>query len=159
MSTLLQKPVQEFMTRTVISIDRKGYIKNLFKLFEAHGIMGVPVVDHKNEVVGMITESDLVRHFTTLKAPRAIQLLGSLIYLEDTTAFNEAFKKHCAETVEAFMTQPVICIHPDQNLQEAIDLMTEKKVSRLPVVDGNHQLIGIITRKDIIHQLAGIKQI
>ncbi|MFH1012413.1 MAG: CBS domain-containing protein [Candidatus Peregrinibacteria bacterium] len=154
MEEVLKKPVREVMTKKVISVQKTESIKNLFQRLNEHGILGVPVVDSENKVMGIVTESDLVKHFTTLKTPRGVHVLGSLLYLDDIQDFNKNLKDHCAETVEGLMVSPVVTIESEKPLQDALTLMAEHKINRLPVVDKEGKLVGILTRTDILHQLA-----
>ncbi len=147
--------VDTFMTKEVQSVKKAETIKNLLDLMGKNGILGAPVVDDENQVIGIVTESDLIKHFTTLENPAGIPLLGSLVSL-GADEFNQQLLEHCAETIEALMTSPVITIHGDATLLEAVDLMSKEKVNRLPVVEGEGRLVGIITRTDIVQELAKI---
>ena len=157
MKNLMQKPVVEFMTTEVIAVKKNESIKNVFKLMDEGAILGLPVVDDSNVVIGMVTESDLVKHFTTLKEPRSINLLGSIVYLEDIRDFNKTLKDHCAETVGDLMRTEAVVINKDDSLLDAIDMMSKKDVNRLSVIDKENKLIGILTRTVIVHQLAKLK--
>lgn len=159
MKDVLSKPVGQCMTKEVISVKRDETLKKVFEIMDKHGILGLPVVDEDGKVTGIVTESDLIAHVTTLEAPSAIPLLGSLIYLQNPASFNDALKKHCAETVEEMMVTNVVTIEESAPLKEAIDQMAEHKVNRLPVVDKNGKLCGILTRSDIVHQLAHLPNI
>jgi len=154
----MKKPIKEFMTKNVIAVKESNTIKNLFKLMDEHVVLGVPVVNDKSQVIGIVTESDLITHFTTLKTPRGVNLLGSMVYLEDLNEFNEKLKDHCAEIVKDLMTDEVITIDSNANLLDAINLMSKHDVTRLPVVDKNNKLLGIIARTDIVHQIAKLKR-
>lgn len=156
MENNLQKSVTEFMTKKVITIQEDENIRELFQLMDKHAILGVPVVDSSQKVVGIVTESDLIKHFTTLENPRGIYLLGSLLYL-DPQGFNQKLKEHAAEKVKDLMSKPVKVLTDDQTLQDAVDLMAETHVSRLPVTDKSGKILGLVSRKDIVHQLAQIK--
>jgi len=159
MEKLLKKPVKNIMTSKVIAAKENETIKNLFKLMDRNAILGVPVVNAKKQVIGIITESDLIRHFTTLKSPRGIHLLGSIVYLDDINDFNKNLKDHCAETVKDIMTKNVKMVGPHSTLLDAINLMAKNDITRLPVVDKNNKLLGIITRSDIVHQISKLKRI
>ncbi len=159
MENTLKKKAKDFMTRDVIAVKENESIKHLFKIMDESAILGVPVVDDKNHVIGIVTETDLIGHFTTLKAPHSISLLGGIIYLDNITEFNENLKDHCAETVKDIMFDKAVTVDENATLMEIINLMSEEKVSRLPVVNNKGQLTGIITRSDIVHQLAQIKQV
>lgn len=157
MDKLMKKSVKNFMTKKVVAVKESESIKKLFKLMDKHDILGAPVVNEKNQVIGIVTESDLINHFTTIESPRGINLLGSIVYLDDINEFNENLKDHCAETVKDIMTNKVITLEANAILLDAINLMATNKITRLPVVDKNNKLIGIITRSDIVHQIAKLK--
>ncbi|MBU1018077.1 CBS domain-containing protein [Patescibacteria group bacterium] len=159
MEKTLKKMAKDFMAKKVIAVQENETIKALFNLLDRSGILGVPVVDAKKHVVGIVTESDLIKHFTTLKVPRSINLLGSIVYLNDISDFNKHLKEHCAETVKDLMIAPVITASETATLLEVIDLMSENNISRLPIVNKKGELTGIITRKDVVHQLATIKKV
>jgi CBS domain-containing protein len=158
MEKLMKKPVKNFMTKNVIAVKENDTIKRLFKLMDEHAILGVPVVNDDNQVIGIVTESDLIDHFTTLKTPRGINLLGSIVFLDDINEFNKKLKDHCAEIVKDIMTKKVIAIDQNANLLDAINLMSKHDITRLPVTDKNNKLLGIIARTDIIHEIAKLKR-
>jgi CBS domain-containing protein len=159
MEKLLKKPVSEFMTRHVVAVKADESIKKVFKLMDEHGILGLPVVSDDNAVIGIVTESDLISHFTTLKTPRGINILGSLVYLDNLQDFNESLKDHCAELVKDVMTSDVVTIMHDATLHDAINLMADKEMGRLPVIGKKGELVGILTRTDIVHEIAKLKNI
>ncbi|MBN2096626.1 CBS domain-containing protein [Candidatus Peregrinibacteria bacterium] len=159
MEKTLKKPAKDFMAKKVIAVQENENIKALFKLLDQSAILGVPVVDDKHHVVGIVTETDLIRHFTTLETPHSINLLGSIVYLNDISDFNKHLKEHCAETVKDLMTAPAITANETATLLEVINLMSENNISRLPVVNKKGELTGIITRKDVVHQLAKVKHV
>jgi len=157
MEKILKKQAKEFMTKKVIAVEENESIKDLFKLMDKHAIVGVPVVDKKLHVVGIVTESDLLGHFTTLKTPQSINLLGGIVYLDNVEDFNRQFKVHCAETVKELMTQPVSVLMEDATLLDTINAMAKHHVNRLPVIDSKKRLVGIVTRSDVVHQLSKLK--
>jgi len=159
METILKKQAKEFMTKNVIAVKENESIKHLFKLLDKSGILGVPVVDDERHVVGIVTETDLIRHFTTLPSPRSINLLGGIVYLENVADFNKQLKEHCAETVKDIMFEEAVTVKENVTLLEVINIMSDKQITRLPVVNAKNQLVGIITRTDIVHQLAKVKKI
>ena len=157
MDKILKTPVREWMTKKVFSVKESENIKEVFKLLDKNGIMGVPVVNEHNYVVGIITETDLMKHFTTIEAPRSINLLGGIIYLDDIDEFNQNLKNHCSEQVKDLMTTDVITAKDNHTLFEIINMMSNEKISRMPVVNQKNELIGMITKSDIVHQLAKMK--
>ena len=147
------------MTKEVIAVKEDESIKKVFKLMDEHGILGLPVLNEEGAVIGIVTETDLINHYTTLKTPRGINILGSIVYLDNIEDFNENLKDHCAEVVKDIMTTEVATIMHSATLSDAINMMGEKEVSRLPVVGDKGELVGIVTRKDIVHEIAKLKNI
>ncbi len=147
------------MTKKVIAVKEDDPIKKVFKLMDEHAILGFPVINNEGAVIGIITESDLIKHFTTLKTPRSINILGGLIYLDDISDFNKNLKNHCAESVKDVMVTEPITIMYNKTLSDLIDLMSQKEVNRLPVIGEKGELVGIVTRTDIVHEIAKFKNI
>ena len=156
---MMNKKVSEFMTKDVIFVKEEESIKNVFKLMDKHGILGLPVLNDEEAVVGVVTESDLIQHFTKLEKPLGVNILGSIVFLSDISDFNESLKDHCAEIVGDMMSKNPVTVMQNYTLSQCINLMSEEKVSRLPVVDEVGKLVGIVTRTDIVHEIAKLKNI
>lgn len=106
------------------------------------GVGGLPVVDDTNRVVGMLSERELLRHLLSHYLPRA----GS-----DSPSPPPASSRR---TVRDVMTRQVLCVAPEQPLAEVASLMLNKDVDRVPVVK-HGQLVGFLTRGDIVRKLIG----
>lgn len=159
MDDVLKKPVGEWMTKKVITVNENESLKDLFKLLDKNGIVGVPVINNDHILTGIITETDLLKHYTTLETPQSVNLLGGIVYLDDISQFNEKLKEHCSEIVKDLMTTEVVTVHQKDTLATVIDKISSEGFSRLPVVDQKNQLIGIVTKSDVVHQLAQSKTI
>lgn len=106
------------------------------------GVGGLPVVDEGNRVVGMLSEKELLRHLLSHYLPRA----GG-----DSPSPPPASARR---TVRDVMTRQVLCVAPEQPLAEVASLMLNKDVDRVPVVK-HGQLVGFLTRGDIVRKLIG----
>jgi CBS domain-containing protein len=80
--------------------------------------------------------------------------LDSVIYLQNPARYEKEIHKALGQTVAEVMSDKPITIKSDRPVREAAHLMHEKKIRRLPVVDREGQLIGIITQGDIIRMMA-----
>lgn len=131
--------VADVMTRDVVAVAPDEDFKTVARLMHLHAVSAVPVVDHEGKLVGIISESDLLAKERERGANRP--LLG-LHPNEDGIA--------AARAARDMMTWPAICIAPDASIPEAARLMYREAVKRLPVIDPNGDLIGIVSRADLL---------
>lgn len=145
--------VSDFMTPNPITIAPTASLETVIKLLEEHRISGLPVVDEAQHVIGIISEGDLLVRESPMKPPLYMTLLGSVIYFESPKQFHQHMQKALGMLVEDVMTAKPITTQPDVPLTAAANLMLDKKINRLPVVDDNQVLVGIITRHDLVRAL------
>ena len=81
-------------------------------------------------------------------------LLDSVIYLENPARYDRDLHKALGQTVGEVMSRDLITIDPDKSVREAAQLMHDRSVHRLPVVDTDHHVVGILTRGDIVRTMA-----
>ncbi len=143
----------DIMTSAVATVREDSSVQDLAKLLTRKKISGAPVIDDENRVVGIVSEGDLVSQDADIHFPHYIELLGNIIYLESVKKYEERLEKAAASLVGEIMTTDVVTVQKDAPLHEIATVMTEKKVNRLPVVDGDI-LVGIITRGDVVRAMA-----
>jgi CBS domain-containing protein len=112
------------------------------------------VVDENGKLVGVLSETDLMWQETGATPPAYIMFLDSVIYLQNPGTYERELHKALGQTVGEVMTSDAITIAPDKFLREAAALMHERNVRRLPVIDQSEQVIGILTRGDIVRAMA-----
>ncbi|ADL13590.1 CBS domain-containing protein [Acetohalobium arabaticum] len=144
---------EDIMTEDVITVNQDDTIKDVARLLSDNEISGLPVINDDGEVVGIITEQDLIIRDKKLHFPDYIYLLDSIIYLESLREFEEEFKKMIGTQVEEVMTEEVITVNQETPTDEIVELMLEHKINRVPVID-NGELVGIISRGDLVKLLA-----
>lgn len=145
--------VKDFMTPNPITIFPTDSLETVIKLLEEHRISGLPVVDGANHVVGIISEGDLLVRESPMQPPLYMTLLGSVIYFESPRQFHQHMQKALGMLVQDVMTPQPITTQPETPLTTAANLMLAKKINRLPVVDDDQCLMGIITRHDLVRAL------
>ncbi|MFF2363130.1 CBS domain-containing protein [Streptomyces sp. NPDC058122] len=152
--------VGQVMTSEVVEAHPRMSFKDVARLLDRYGISGLPVVDDDDKVVGVISETDLLRlqavrsgggpdrrrlppsprralpwrHRPGRAARRVTAGVGGVR----------------ATTVEQLMSTPAITVHPEQRVADAARVMERHRVERLPVVDEEDRLIGIATRRDLL---------
>jgi CBS domain-containing protein len=144
--------VKDFMTPIPVTIGRTETVESAVKLMEENQISGLPVVDEQGLLVGILSEGDLLVREAPLQTPLYMTLLGSIIYFESPMQFHQHMKKALGMLVQDIMTANPVTIGAGVSLAHAAQLMLEKRVNRLPVVEGN-RLVGILTRHDLVSAL------
>jgi CBS domain-containing protein len=145
---------KDIMIKKVITVSSDTSIEELAGILTANNISGVPVVDKDNNVIGIITEKDILYKDSEPRFPPAVEFLGATIYMGGVRKYNERLKKVLAANVAELMTKDVISVHEDDDIKKIVDLMLEKNINRLPVFDSGHKLSGIIGRSDIVRAIA-----
>ncbi len=150
----MSKTVAEVMSRDPITVRPETALTEVIQILAARRISGLPVVDETGKLVGVVSETDLMWKATDVTPPAYIMVLDSVIYLENPGRYERDLHKALGQTVAEVMSHHPITIHPEQSLREAAHLMHDRQVHRLPVVDAGGQVIGILTRGDIVRTMA-----
>lgn len=145
--------IKDIMTEEIITVSENDTIEKCANLLIKNNLSGLPVVDDKQHLKGIVTEGDLIRRNANVQTPAYLELLGGIIYLSDPNEFLDDVKKAMGLFVNEIMTKNVITINPNDTVEQAANLLVKKKVKRLPVLDENEKLIGIVSRKDIMGHL------
>lgn len=147
------KTAKDIMTTDVIVVRKDDNISNVAKLLIKEKIGGVPVVDEEDKVVGIISETDIMKKEKYVDTPRVITFLEGLIFLDDVKHMEEDFKKIAAYKVENLMSKEIVKVHEDDKFDDIANIMIKKSINRVPVVDGENKIKGIICRYDIIRAM------
>ncbi len=146
--------VAEVMTANPFTTTPKTPITDVVQILSEKRISGLPVVDEQGVLVGIISETDLLWQERGATPPNFLFILDAVIPLEMPGRFVQELRKVIGSTVAEVMTKNPVTIRPEQTVQEAARLMMQKEVHRLPVVDKDHTLVGIVTRGDIVRAMA-----
>ena len=150
MSELLARDV---MVKKVITINKNASVAELSELLIKNKISGLPVVDDSGKLVGIATEGDLIVRDADLHFPRYFKLLDSIIYLESLNKFKRNLRKYLGTKVEDVMTSKVKIVKEDTPVNVVANIMVRNNVNRVPVLDNDGDLVGIITRADIVKSM------
>lgn len=139
--------VEALMTREVITIGRDSSLKEAARRMIEAGISGLLVTDNEGSLEGVITEADFVKAESDRRATKRARLLRWFGHDEGTIPSTERL-------VEDVMTAEVITLTPDADHAAAARLMRKAGVKRIPIVDENDRLVGILSRSDILRAFA-----
>ena len=130
----------DIMTRSVITVHPDTSIEHAAALVSGHHITSVPVLDHQGEVVGIVSEGDLIRQRMP-HDPRS-HMLPHFADVDEAPA----------RTVGEVMSHPVTCLPPNADSADLANLMLDRDIRAIPIVDGT-QLVGIVSRRDLLRTL------
>ncbi|MBE9222517.1 CBS domain-containing protein [Cyanobacterium stanieri LEGE 03274] len=150
----MNKTVADIMTPSPITVNPDTPLKDAITILAQKKLSGLPVVDKDNKLVGVISETDLMWQETGVEPPPYIMILDSVIYLQNPNRYEKDIHKALGQTVGEVMTNKPITIKSDDSVKRAAQILHEKKISRLPVVDADGNVVGIVTQGDIIQAMA-----
>jgi CBS domain-containing protein len=134
--------VSDLMQRRVVTSREEQSLKTLAETLFDHGISGMPVIGADGAVVGVVSEADLLHKQGGRPTPRK----GALARFRP--AARDA--KVDARTVGEAMSSPAVRVGPQSTVAAAARLMLDQAVNRLPVVERDGELLGIVTRADLV---------
>ena len=143
---------EDIMETDVICISPDTEVPKAVEILLKNHINGVPVVNDKNELVGILCQSDLIFQQKEMPIPPIFTILDSIIPLSSSKKLEDTLQKISAATVDQAMIKDPVTISVDTPVSEIASLMVEKHFHTLPVVDGK-KLIGIIGKEDILKTL------
>lgn len=137
--------VRDIMTQPVHRVLPDTPVREVLDLVTRYELKAVPVVNEKHEVLGVVTDRDLLRYLT----PNTVRAGGGA---QSNTVTNDQWTLD--RPVREIMSRSVMCISEDQGLSDVAAIMISKDVERLPVVSEG-KLAGFLTRGDILRKLYG----
>ncbi|MDE3155115.1 MAG: DUF190 domain-containing protein [Acidobacteriota bacterium] len=143
--------VSELMRRDVVTVRPDTLVREVVELLVTRDFTAVPVVDAAGRVVGMISDRDLLTRGGTHVAIDLQRATDPAFVRELHEALQGSTRK-----VEELMTREVVTITPDTPLGTAARLMVDRAIKRLPVVDAEQRLVGILGRLDVLNTLAAV---
>ncbi len=146
---------KDLMEPNVISIRRETPAQEIARLMLKHNISGFPVVDRLGNVLGVVSELDLMHKEIKEDEPNAWEvLLGGILNTEKIQERMAAAKKYMGRTAGDIMTSPALTVDEMDNVNAAGKLMFEKRIKRV-FVTRRGSLVGVISRSAFIRLLFG----
>jgi CBS domain-containing protein len=142
----------EVMTWGVVSVETDAPVLQAAQLMLQNRISGLPVVDAKGGLVGIVTEGDFLRRSelgTQRRRPRWLE------FLIGPGRLAAEYVHASGRKVNEIMTPSPYTITQDTPLEEIVQLMEKHRIKRVPVVDDG-KLIGMVSRANLLHALASL---
>ena len=136
--------VKDVMSAHPVSVTRNTSFKELVARLFKFGVSGFPVVGDDGRVIGVVSEADMLAKQALESEPKGMPgMIAGLLRRKE-------HEKARGTTAGDLMTSPAVTVTPDDTLERAARLMYTRKVKRLPVVDANGHLVGIVGRADLL---------
>lgn len=140
----------EIMTKNVVTVGPTSSVREIAQLMTTHRISGIPVVSEDGTVVGIVSESDLLRR---TEIGTETKRKWWLTFFSDPDSMAREYTKSHGLRAEDIMTRQVVSVAEHTELKEIADTLENRKIKRLPVLrDG--KLVGIISRADLVRALS-----
>ena len=140
----MKSTVKDIMTTRVVSVTKDASFRDMAAALHEHRVSAFPVLDETGKVIGVVSEADMLPKEALGQEPEGMpgMITGMLRRKEH--------QKARGTTAGDLMTSPPVTVTPDDTVEHAARLMYARKVKRLPVIDANAHLVGIISRADVL---------
>jgi len=137
----MKAAVKDVMTTRVIWVRKNASFKEMAAALRGHRVSAFPVLDEHDRVIGVVSEADLLAKVAALDSEPGV-----------LTGIRRQREQDKARGVTAgdLMTHSPVTVAPDDTVEHAARLMSQRMLKRLPVVDANGHLVGIISRTDVL---------
>jgi CBS domain-containing protein len=145
--------VREIMTRDVVTVRPETPVNEIARAMVGRDLSGLPVVGASGEVLGMVSELDLIARNARLEPPAFFKILDGWIPLESPAHYLERLRHMLGTRARDVMTAPAVSIAPDEPMEALADLLLKRRVNPVPVVESG-RLVGIVSRTDVVRMMA-----
>ena len=135
----------QIMTQTVIAVYEDTTLLDAVKKMAVHEISGLPVLKADQTISGVISEKDFLKHMNDDKAPSFMRVV--LQCMENSGCIAADFKKL---SVADIMSSPPITVRGEMPVLEVANTMDQFNINRVPVIENDLKLVGIIARSDLV---------
>ena len=139
-------PVKDVMTTNAVFVKKDADLHEAARILSENRISGMPVIDDNNRVIGVISEADILTLAGMKKGHTFKDILRNILG-EPVPA------RKTGSRVEDVMSFPPITAKADDDIGEVANILDERRIKRLPVVDDEGKLVGVIARADIVRAI------
>lgn len=149
--------VKQLMAKQVCSVSPDTPLMEASQVLFGRNFNRLPVVDKNNKLVGLLTEYDFIAKGTRIHLPTFLKLLSEFdIYNQDRALIKDELKQVLTTTVKDVMNKEPLALSPDSTLDDAVKAFAEHhRVNPIPVVNTNNEVVGVLSRSDVIKFYAG----
>ncbi len=144
---------REIMAREFPRVPPEMPVDELARVLAGKEVSGAVVLDQAGNLLGVVTEGDLISREQNLHLPTLVNLFGSMVYLESSGHLKDEIRRLASRRVEDIFTRDPVTVGPEATLADLASVMADHGVHFLPVMEGG-KLQGVVSRREIIRALA-----
>jgi CBS domain-containing protein len=144
--------VKDFMIKEAITVLPEASIKEVMKTFVEKKIGGVPIVDSGGKLLGIVTDGDILRAIKPVD--QHIQnYFNYSILIEEINLESRMSEMKNLPIIKIAKTRNIVTIHPEDELKKVVQLLSKHHFKKLPVVDDENRVVGVLSRGDVIRKI------
>jgi CBS domain-containing protein len=151
---VIERTVAEVMTSPVLSVHPEAPLQEAVQLMSDHHVSGLAVVGEAGDLVGELTETDLMVRESGFDAGPYVMLLDAVIYLRNPLQWDRQVHQVLGSSVADVMSSNAHSCPATTALPEAARQLHDRSTQRLFVLDGERRPVGVLTRGDVVRALA-----
>ncbi|MFD1849830.1 HPP family protein [Oceanobacillus bengalensis] len=137
--------VRDFMIKDVYMLKEDDTIKTLLETLSKNKIGGLPIVNDYSQIIGMVSDGDVLRHISPKTYSSYL-----MFYKED---LEEVIPHRGTDEIKSIMKKNVVTLNQDDDLETALKILSKHHFKKLPVINGAKQVVGIVSRGDVIRKI------
>ncbi len=148
---------RDIMSFPAISVNEDQALQDTIELLAENRFSGVPVVDSEGKPIGVISDTDIIRYSHKVNVVPKTNLSGWIspyADVNDLVSIRKGMDNLHRTRVGAVMTRKVYTVTEDAPANEIARLMNRRNINRIPVVDSEGKLVGVVTRADMVQCMA-----
>ncbi|HLQ71940.1 MAG TPA: CBS domain-containing protein [Bacillota bacterium] len=141
--------IKDFMITDVITVTKDTSITHLLETLVSNNIGGVPIVEEDNTLLGIISDGDIIRYLHPKS--RTVYDMFSLVMVSEKENFRHKLEYSMEHQVDKFMRNKGLqTVQPEDDIEKALHILSKYHFKKLPVVDDDYKVVGVISRGDMI---------
>lgn len=150
---------EDIMTSPTKTIGKDKNVKEALELLAENNISGIPVTDEEGKLAGIISGADIMRYSQKKKL---VSFSNTSLWVtpfgntdDDLQKIRSGYENLHRTLVEQIMTKKVYTAFRDTAISDIAQLMSQHNINRIPIVNKDNQVVGIVTRNDLVKYMAG----
>lgn len=144
--------VKEFMIRDVVTAHPNDRVRDVMKVLVDRKIGGLPICSEDGKLIGMVSDGDILRAIKPIE-DRFYHYLLYMAFDEGQDMGTRLGNLSNIEIINIAKTKEIICVTEDEEMEKAVALLAEHHFKKLPVIDRNKHIVGVISRGDVMRKI------